>query len=260
MTYSHVKLDPLPSSLRTHVPQTLKETESSGDEGQPPPKPKKPVRPLSVSQIERIQTLLSSTRTATPSKSQSQSAKPPLATPTTHQPSHANPKPSIPPTPGIPQRSSAYLISPGSDNDTSSLPDSPIVSTRQKADKYVALSSDDEPPLLAATVASRGQVQLECNMNGMRTEFESIQKFGRRLDKLEERQTRTEEKQDEAIEKLDALLVLAKHGRIPAPATPAPSTSREEKPKTALTNPPPNPGHYAMADSIQSRRDWDKGS
>ncbi|KAG8738328.1 hypothetical protein FRC11_001490, partial [Ceratobasidium sp. 423] len=73
----------------------------------------------------------------------------------------------------------------------------------------------------------------------------------------EERQTRSEMKQESMDSKLDFLVSSVKSGASALSAL-APSTPREEKPRTNPANPLPNPDHQALGMLIQGRRNHDK--
>ncbi|CCO36157.1 hypothetical protein BN14_10282 [Rhizoctonia solani AG-1 IB] len=170
-------------------------------------------------------------------------------------------KPSIPPTPrdtpalgtGLGGRSKNITAISNSGADSSSLPDSPVISTRQKTDQRRTVSSDDEPPHTYA-FKSRPGVHAERELNAFRDNMEGMD---RRLKVLEEAQARTEKQQDSMDTKLDFLVNAVKGGASAPPAL-VPSTTQEEKPRIGPSNPPPNPDHKAMAERIQGRRDRDK--
>ncbi|CCO28544.1 hypothetical protein BN14_02539 [Rhizoctonia solani AG-1 IB] len=226
-------------------------TESSCGEAERPPEPPKSKQQLSISDIKRTRVPLS-IQTATPSRAQSQPTTNPLATPAAHQSSSkANPKLKVPSTPlhtldpeaSSFRKSRQATVANSSDE---SLPDSPVVSMRQKVDKHTALSSDDEHPLPAPTLATRGLVQLERDLNGVRSDLDNLgTHFSERIDKLES--------------KIDTLLTLQLKQAGAASATSMSLETKEEK-KIAYTNPPPNLAHYAMAEDIQKRRERDKAS
>ncbi|CAE6455900.1 unnamed protein product [Rhizoctonia solani] len=167
------------------------EAESSSGKAERPPEPLKSKQQLSILDIKWTHVPLTA-QTTMPSRAQSQFMTKPLAMPAACQlSSKANPKSKVPPTPldtpdpkASSLRDSRQTTVVNSSNE--SLPDSCVISMLQKADKHMALSSDDKHPLPVATVATHGLIQLEHNPDSICTDFNSLgTHIGGQINKLE---------------------------------------------------------------------------
>ncbi|CCO36812.1 hypothetical protein BN14_10958 [Rhizoctonia solani AG-1 IB] len=237
----------------------VSETESSEAEVDRLPEPKKVQRPFSVSQIGQTRRSLS----AQPSVASNSTSKSRLTTPAVRHLSKASSRPSVPPTPrdtptiaaGSSSKAKSMPVANGSDDDSSSLPESPVISKRQRVDTCVVGSSEDEHSRPVSVVA-RSRAQMERELNDLRSRVENLEtEFSGRFDQIENRQARAEEQNSLILTKLDTLL---SSGCSAAPAPTTVASVSEEKPKIPQVNPPADTAHFEMAQRIQSRRDRNK--
>ncbi|EUC67638.1 hypothetical protein RSOL_566990, partial [Rhizoctonia solani AG-3 Rhs1AP] len=145
----------------------------------------------------------------------------------------------------------------GSDDGSSSLPESPrpVLPTQQPVARDLRLSSDDEPKQTqAVTATSRTRVQIERNMNTMRSEFEGLKTdVNGQLNRMEERQVRLETQQSLVLQKLDTLIEQISKAQVVAPTN---FYAKEERPD--LSEQPQSNEYFQLGSQIQGRRDHDK--
>ncbi|EUC67748.1 hypothetical protein RSOL_530700, partial [Rhizoctonia solani AG-3 Rhs1AP] len=182
---------------------------SSGAESISKPPPKKTYRPFGIS---------STLPFASSASNKSSPSKPSSAAPVGRQPSNLTPKSTFPPTlhHGLNKAQATTAVG-GSDGDSSSLPNSPVLSIRRLVSRDPTLSSDDEPKQ-SVTATSRARVQIERNLNTMRSEFEGSKgDVNGQLNRMEERQVQLETQQNLVLQKLDTLIQQTSKACVAAP-------------------------------------------
>ncbi|EUC61270.1 hypothetical protein RSOL_390340, partial [Rhizoctonia solani AG-3 Rhs1AP] len=214
---------------------------SSSSDTEAPPKPRQAYQPFQVSQLRA----LASARPSASSTSKHVAS-------TVHQLSNVKAKSdtslashSIPSLELASGNANDVTVIDSSSDSSSSVPVSPISLTGQKPPNHpIELSEYESMP--PNTVASRAKVQLERDVNTVRSNFEGYQvQTNKRLDRMEDRQTRFEKQQEQVLGKLDILINRTEE--LPALNTP---TIKNEK---SVTD-----SYFTMANQIQGRRYRDK--
>ncbi|CUA73674.1 hypothetical protein RSOLAG22IIIB_01199 [Rhizoctonia solani] len=227
-------------SKRTKDLDSSSESKSESSDSKPAPKPNRSYRPLQVSGVGAFSS-------AQPSTAFKRTMN------TSRQPSSMKTKPNAPltsrdtPILELASRNKAKdkTVIDGSDDDSSSLPESPFSPTRQRMNNRPMELSDDEAKRLHTT-AGRTKARLERDVNTVRSEFEGHQaRVDKRLERMEDRQARFEKQQDLLLKKLDMLIDRSKEA-------PGPKRSIIKDEESASTS------YFATAKNIQNRRDRDK--
>ncbi|CUA78385.1 hypothetical protein RSOLAG22IIIB_07045 [Rhizoctonia solani] len=219
------------SSKRTKDLDSSSESKSS--DAKPEPKPNRSYRPLQASGVGAL-------------SSAQPSAAFKRATNTPRQPSSMKTKPNAPltsrdtPILELASRNKAKdkNVIDSSDDDSSSLPESPFFLTRQKTDNRPMELSDDEAKRLHTT-AGRTKAWLERDVNTVRSGFEGHQAWvDKRLEHMEDCQARFKKQQDLLLEKLDVLI--DRSNEAPGPKR---SIIKDEEPAST--------SYFATAKNIQ---------
>ncbi|EUC56820.1 hypothetical protein RSOL_200990 [Rhizoctonia solani AG-3 Rhs1AP] len=217
------------------------DSDSSSDDTIPAPKPQKSSRPFQVSQIRALSNNQPSTSTTSK-----------RTTSIICQPEDRKTKPKTPLTPHgtlilepvSSNKINDMTVVDSSDDNSSDLPERPFHSIRESPYNHPMELSDNDPKP-ARTVFSRTKAQLERDMNTTRNKFEEYQaRADKRLDRMEDRQSRFEKQQELVLEKLDTLISQTSQVALPT--------------RLVIGDKQVGSTYFVMAKEIQGRRDRDK--